>query len=162
MKRDPVAGSPGAWRQAAPPPAALCERLRVPVECRELALLMCAEHTLVHRAAAVRGQGDDGISTRGGTFLRGTQFTDADGQVRFATIYPGWYQGRPVHIHLKVHDGGSPGATYEGGHVSHTGQLFFAEDVSRQVMALAPYAVFCLIFSVTARSISISAPATRR
>lgn len=36
------------------PLKALCERLRVPVECRDLALLMCAEHTLVHRAAELR------------------------------------------------------------------------------------------------------------
>lgn len=35
------------------------------------------------------GQGDDGVSTRGQTFLRGTQFTDAEGNARFATIYPG-------------------------------------------------------------------------
>src|SRR6478672_12245544 len=44
-----------------------------------------------------RAQGDDGISTRGETFLRGTQLTDANGQVRFATIYPGWYPGRTPH-----------------------------------------------------------------
>lgn len=44
-----------------------------------------------------RGQGDDGISTRGETFLRGTQLTGADGQVRFATIYPGWYLSL-IHI----------------------------------------------------------------
>jgi protocatechuate 3,4-dioxygenase beta subunit len=49
-----------------------------------------------------RGQGDEGVSTRGKTFLRGTQFTGAGGQVRFATIYPGWYPGRTPHIHFKV------------------------------------------------------------
>src|SRR6478609_5410785 len=48
------------------------------------------------------GQGDDGISTRAETFLRGTLLTGADGQVRFATIYPGWYPGRTPHIHFKV------------------------------------------------------------
>ena len=42
-----------------------------------------------------------------GTFLRGTQITDASGAATFATIYPGWYQGRTVHIHIKVRaDGG--------------------------------------------------------
>jgi protocatechuate 3,4-dioxygenase beta subunit len=30
-------------------------------------------------------------STQGETFLRGTQFTSPGGEVRFATIYPGWY-----------------------------------------------------------------------
>lgn len=42
------------------------------------------------------------VSTVGQTFLRGTQFSDADGWVMFKTIYPGWYPGRTPHIHLKV------------------------------------------------------------
>ncbi|WP_028455896.1 multifunctional CCA addition/repair protein [Chitinilyticum litopenaei] len=33
---------------------ALCERLRAPVECRELAVLCCREHTLVHTAMQLR------------------------------------------------------------------------------------------------------------
>ena len=41
-------------------------------------------------------------SSKGETFLRGTQFTDAEGAVRFTTIYPGWYPGRTPHIHFKV------------------------------------------------------------
>jgi protocatechuate 3,4-dioxygenase beta subunit len=40
--------------------------------------------------------------TRGQQFLRGYQVSDADGIVRFATIYPGWYGGRAGHIHFKV------------------------------------------------------------
>ena len=32
-------------------------------------------------------------SSKGETFLRGTQVTDEDGNVRFQTIYPGWYPG---------------------------------------------------------------------
>jgi protocatechuate 3,4-dioxygenase beta subunit len=35
------------------------------------------------------------------------QTTDASGTATFATIYPGWYQGRAVHIHVKVYAGGS-------------------------------------------------------
>jgi protocatechuate 3,4-dioxygenase beta subunit len=38
----------------------------------------------------------------GKTWLRGTQITDADGWVRFQTIYPSWYGGRAPHIHFKV------------------------------------------------------------
>src|SRR5579883_3511040 len=72
-------------------------------------------------------------------FLRGTQLTDASGAVEFNTIYPGWYQGRAVHIHMKVHIGGTAATVYNGGHVAHTGQMFFAEDVSNQVYKLAPY-----------------------
>ena len=28
--------------------------------------------------------------------------TDANGQVTFTTMYPGWYQGRATHIHAEV------------------------------------------------------------
>lgn len=75
------------------------------------------------------------------TFLRGVQLTGADGVAEFDTIYPGWYAGRALHIHLKVMVGGTvSGETYEGGHVAHTGQLFFPEDVTDEVAALEPYA----------------------
>jgi protocatechuate 3,4-dioxygenase beta subunit len=75
------------------------------------------------------------------TFLRGIQLSDANGELAFATIYPGWYQGRAVHIHLRVRtDGALAAETYQGGHIAHTGQLYFAEDVSDRVFALPPYA----------------------
>jgi len=35
-------------------------------------------------------------------FLRGRQTTDANGQVSFISIFPGWYPGRAPHIHLEV------------------------------------------------------------
>ena len=41
----------------------------------------------------------------GETFLRGAQRTGGDGLATFTTIYPGWYMGRTVHIHVKVHVG---------------------------------------------------------
>jgi protocatechuate 3,4-dioxygenase beta subunit len=41
-------------------------------------------------------------ATTGKKFLRGYQVTDNNGTVRFITIYPGWYQGRAIHIHDKV------------------------------------------------------------
>ena len=76
----------------------------------------------------------------GQTWLRGVQLTNAKGIAEFTTIYPGFYQGRTTHIHLKVHIGGKvAGGTYTGGHVSHTGQLLFDDAVSSQVYALAPY-----------------------
>lgn len=75
------------------------------------------------------------------TFLRGVQLTDADGVAEFDTIYPGWYAGRALHIHLKVMVGGNvSGETYEGGHVAHTGQIFFPENVTDEVATLEPYA----------------------
>lgn len=39
----------------------------------------------------------------GQTFLRGIQLTDTSGQVKFTTIYPGWYTGRVTHIHLEIY-----------------------------------------------------------
>ncbi|MEU5095946.1 intradiol ring-cleavage dioxygenase [Streptomyces sp. NPDC020996] len=61
-------------------------------------------------------------------YLRGTWRTDRHGRVTFRTVFPGWYQGRCVHIHVKVHvDGEWSDAGYEGGHTCHTGQLFFDE-----------------------------------
>jgi protocatechuate 3,4-dioxygenase beta subunit len=74
-------------------------------------------------------------------YLRGVQLTDPQGIAEFATLYPGWYQGRAIHIHLKVHLGGSAAdGKYTGGHVSHTGQLFFPEDVTDEVAKMEPYA----------------------
>ena len=66
----------------------------------------------------------------GTNFLRGIQRTDAGGVATFGTIYPGWYQGRAVHIHVKVH---------LGGRVVHTGQLFFPAEVTNAVYQKTPY-----------------------
>jgi protocatechuate 3,4-dioxygenase beta subunit len=63
-------------------------------------------------------------------FLRGGQATGRDGRVKFSTVYPGWYRGRTVHIHVKVHAGGNE---------VHTGQLYFDDALSNQVFARAPY-----------------------
>ena len=36
--------------------------------------------------------------------LRGFQYTDVNGSVKFKTILPGWYPGRAPHIHIKIID----------------------------------------------------------
>jgi protocatechuate 3,4-dioxygenase beta subunit len=72
-----------------------------------------------------------GLDTRGQVFLRGTQLTGSDGRVQFQTIYPGWYPGRTTHVHFKVHLSGNREAT---------SQLYFAEDLNREVYGTAPYA----------------------
>lgn len=79
------------------------------------------------------GQGTNrDISTKGETYLRGTQITDADGFVTFQTIYPGWYPGRTPHIHVKV---------FLDDNTLVTGQMYFPDDVSAKVYATnAPYA----------------------
>jgi protocatechuate 3,4-dioxygenase beta subunit len=64
------------------------------------------------------------------TFMRGLQKTNAKGLALFRTIYPGWYQGRTVHIHVKVH---------LGANVVHTGQLYFPDSVTDAVYRNAPY-----------------------
>jgi len=77
-----------------------------------------------------RGQPGN-ISTEGETFMRGTQFADANGIVAFRTVYPGWYPGRTTHIHFKV--------LLDQASVL-TGQIFFPDEVSEQVYAtVAPY-----------------------
>ncbi len=73
-------------------------------------------------------------------YLRGVQLTDAAGEVTFTSIYPGWYEGRAIHIHLKVFVGGHAGSTYDGGHVSHIGQVFFDDTTSDALMKTGAYA----------------------
>ncbi|MEU0074823.1 intradiol ring-cleavage dioxygenase [Streptomyces sp. NPDC006332] len=73
-------------------------------------------------------------------YLRGTWKTDKQGQVTFKTIFPGWYQGRCVHIHTKVHvDGEWTDAGCEGGHACHTGQFFFDEESVLAAAEVEPY-----------------------
>jgi protocatechuate 3,4-dioxygenase beta subunit len=66
--------------------------------------------------------------------LRGVQPTGPDGRAAFSTIYPGWYHGRAVHIHLKIRTR-APSGAYE-----FTTQVFFDEALSDAVHARAPYA----------------------
>jgi len=37
------------------------------------------------------------------TYLRGYQMADANGEVEFITVFPGWYPGRVCHIHFRVY-----------------------------------------------------------
>ena len=74
------------------------------------------------------------------TFLRGIQMTGPDGAVSFRTVFPGFYMGRTNHIHFKVRVGGhAEGRTYAAGHTSHTGQVFFPEEVAAALMQHEPY-----------------------
>lgn len=76
-------------------------------------------------------QGDSEATTSDdGTYLRGAQATDRNGVAQFTTIYPGWYQGRTVHIHLKVH---------VDKRTVLTTQLYFDEALNDAVFATAPY-----------------------
>jgi protocatechuate 3,4-dioxygenase beta subunit len=72
-----------------------------------------------------------GVSGNKGTFLRGIQRTDDKGRVRFESLFPGWYQGRTPHIHMKV---------FVSGNEVHTGQVFFRPGAQRAVYAQGVYA----------------------
>ena len=85
---------------------------------------------------AVGVYSDAGGNTAGKKFLRGHQVADANGSVRFTTIYPGWYPGRAVHIHFKVRMFTGPALGNE-----FTSQLYFDEAVTDRVLARAPYSV---------------------
>jgi protocatechuate 3,4-dioxygenase beta subunit len=57
-------------------------------------------------------------------YFRGSQTTDDDGRVDFDTCYPGWYSGRPIHIHFRVQVDGQ----------SHlTSQLLFPDELSKEL-----------------------------
>ena len=57
------------------------------------------------------------------------------GAATFTTIYPGWYQGRAVHIHFKIRTDPDAEAGFE-----FTSQLFFDDALSQQVYASGVYA----------------------
>jgi len=83
-----------------------------------------------HCDATGRYSGFASQGTDGQTFLRGVQVTDAGGQVAFDTIYPGWYEGRTTHIHVKVR----PTPTSE-----ITTQMYFKPVLNSRINNRAPY-----------------------
>jgi protocatechuate 3,4-dioxygenase beta subunit len=78
---------------------------------------------------------DPNFDTRGKRFLRGYQTSDAQGRVRFQTIYPGAYTGRAVHVHFKIRYG--LGRDRRG---EFTSQVYFEDALNERVLAQAPYA----------------------
>ena len=75
-----------------------------------------------------------GFDTRGKKFLRGYQVTNTNGIAEFLTVYPGWYEGRAVHIHFKIRtDLGSLNAR------ELISQLYFDETVTDKVHKQSPY-----------------------
>ena len=73
--------------------------------------------------------GVGGVSTTvavGQQYLRGTQFTDREGNVQFRTVFPSWYGGRTPHVHFKV---------FLGGNEVVASQIFFPDEISKEVFA---------------------------
>src|SRR5688500_19724992 len=83
------------------------------------------------------------FNTAGQKFLRGYQVTDASGVAKFTTVYPGWYQGRSVHIHFKVR------TNTDGRNAEFVSQLYFDDALDRKSTRLnsshlvISYTVFC-------------------
>lgn len=97
-------------------------------------------YTTANPGGSAPAESEDGSTANDQTYLRGYQVANANGVVKFETIFPGWYTPRTTHIHVKVHTGGEKAdGTYEGGKVNFTGQLFFDDDIAAEVQALEPY-----------------------
>lgn len=84
-----------------------------------------------YSAFADGGGGKD--EAEGTTFLRGTQVAGEDGIVAFTSVYPGWYPGRAVHVHLRVH---------RDDEIVLTSQVYFDEAYTEEVLATGVYAEF--------------------
>jgi protocatechuate 3,4-dioxygenase beta subunit len=130
IRRDITEGRPGV---------PLTLKIRV-IDVKRCAPIHSAAVDIWHCDAGGLYSDESSNGTSGQTYLRGVQLTNKKGYATLQTIYPGHYTGRATHIHLKVHIGGKArGGTLRGGHVSHTGQLFFAESANSSVYALSPY-----------------------
>jgi len=78
---------------------------------------------------------DRRFNTIGRKFLRGYQTSDARGEATFQTIVPGWYEGRTVHIHVKVRTDPRSRRGYE-----FTSQMYFDDAFTDRAHTVAPYA----------------------
>ena len=74
------------------------------------------------------------MGTAENNFLRGYQVTDDNGTVQYTTIYPGWYEGRAIHIHDKVRIFDESEKILEW-----TSQLYLNNSINEQVHEKTPY-----------------------
>jgi len=86
-------------------------------------------------AGVYSGVRDPRFNTVGQKFLRGYQMTDARGEARFMTIYPGWYPIRTVHIHFKIRTTSIARRSFE-----FTSQVYFPDELTDHVHTRHPYA----------------------
>jgi protocatechuate 3,4-dioxygenase beta subunit len=63
-------------------------------------------------------------------FCRGLQYTDTNGQVKFTSVYPGWYTGRITHIHVQI---------YVNNVLKLTTQIAFPQDITTTVYNTSLY-----------------------
>jgi protocatechuate 3,4-dioxygenase beta subunit len=70
-------------------------------------------------------------------YLRGVQVADADGLVRFTSVFPACYDGRWPHIHVEVYP--DQGSTTDSTNAIATSQVALPQDVCEAVYATAGY-----------------------
>ena len=73
----------------------------------------------------------------GESWLRGVQATDASGQVRFTTIFPGCYSGRWPHAHFEIYP--SLATATSSANKRATSQLAFPQASCAEVYATSAY-----------------------
>src|SRR5215510_3577271 len=127
LERSDIRRDPASGRISAGAPLALQFVLSRVTPSGACAVLPGAQVDIWHcDALGVYSDVEDRDSnTRGERFLRGYQISDERGVVRFTTIYPGWYRGRAVHIHVKVRVKAGNTLTDE-----FTSQLYFPDDLT--------------------------------
>jgi protocatechuate 3,4-dioxygenase beta subunit len=77
----------------------------------------------------------DGVTNE--NYLRGVQVADADGRVRFTSIFPACYSGRWPHVHFEVYP--DTGSITDAAKVIATSQVALPKDTSTQVYAQTGY-----------------------
>jgi hypothetical protein len=77
----------------------------------------------------------DGITDQ--NYLRGVQIADADGKVRFTSIFPACYDGRWPHIHFEVYPDRASIADSES--AIATSQVALPQDTCEAVYATSGY-----------------------
>jgi protocatechuate 3,4-dioxygenase beta subunit len=73
----------------------------------------------------------------GESWLRGVQASDASGQVRFTTIFPGCYSGRWPHVHFEIYP--SLASANSSGNKRATSQLALPQTACAEVYATSGY-----------------------
>jgi protocatechuate 3,4-dioxygenase beta subunit len=152
-RADVRANSKGGGRQAGVPVDLYINVVDSTDDCRPLnGVAVDIWHANAHglysdESSQAAGGGTSGAAgdTIGDDWLRGYQVTGRDhglrhkavhGQVSFKTIWPGWYTGRAIHIHVRVRKLSTSGATIAG----YTTQIFFSgRDNDHVLTGAAPY-----------------------
>ncbi|MET0284203.1 MAG: intradiol ring-cleavage dioxygenase [Polyangiales bacterium] len=73
---------------------------------------------------------------RADDYFRGYQVSDADGVVYFDSVFPGWYSGRAVHIHLRVLKGSYQSA--DNAEAWNITQLLWDDQLVKSIFADQP------------------------